>query len=305
MTKSSSKIDERAARLYLDIVENPYGSISSAELEDCHKGDGDALIDCGLLAHDNYAPLTYTLDDDTPVKLEWHPEQNAYGYFDPVSGLVTVGKKYLRNYRFDGLAFMVRLVSQIDMLSRKNPIERIDKVLWELGDIRVPEVDNIINIWFARRLQDASTLQKVNDFLKNLKSGRVILLVTTSPVSGITRSELNQYHLIELIELLDHESNLIIDPDFLENKIRGFTSVLSDSKNENVSKYNYRKIFGITVSVIGLLFSIFSWYYTPNQARDMIIGALQTWKWGAIGNDIVPPITSCPSRLPCASFRGP
>lgn len=305
MTQSSLKINERAACLYLEVVETPGGAVSSAELEDYHNGDGDVLIDCGLLVHSNDAPFTYTIDDDTTVNLEWFPEQNTYGYFSPVSGIVTVDKEYLRNYQFDGLQFMKRLVSHIDMLTQRGPTEKIEKILWELGEIRESETDSIINIWFARRLQDASTLQKVNNLLKNLDSSRFILLITTSPVSDIMRSELNQYHLIELRELLDQESKLIINIDFLEAKVKALNSAHGNSENESVSKYRHLKTLVIVGGALSLPFAVFSWIYSPSQALDIILYVFQYWGWDAVENDIFSPIIPCPSRLPCASFRGP
>ena len=51
MTQSYSKIDERSARFYMDVVETRNGSASSAELEIYHKREGDILINCGLLVH--------------------------------------------------------------------------------------------------------------------------------------------------------------------------------------------------------------------------------------------------------------
>ena len=305
MTQSSLKINERAACLYLEVVETPGGAVSSAELEDYHNGDGDILIDCGLLVHSNDAPFTYTLDDDTIVNLEWFPEKNTYGYFSPVSGIVAVDKKYLRNYQFDGLQFMNRLVSEINMLTQRRPTEKIEKILWELGDIREPKTDSIINIWFARRLQDESTLQKVNDLLKNLDSSRFIILITTSPVSDIVRSELNQYHLIDLRDLIDHESNLIINPDFFEARIQAIKSASSSSKNESVSKYSCIKKFSIVGGILGFPFAVFSWIYSPSQAFDFILYVLHFWRWEAVESGILSPIIPCPSRLPCASFRGP
>ena len=298
MTQSYSKIDERSARFYMDVVETRNGSVSSAELEIYNKREGDILINCGLLVHNGASLVAAVADDDTdtPIGLEWLPEQNAYGYYSSESGYLSVDKNHLRSYRFDGLLFAERLVSKLDMLPGSKPRERIEEILWELGKLRFPKYKKVIVVWFARRLKDPSTLQYVDRFLKNLNSSDINVIVTTSPISDIDAEKLSLYHITDINDLLDHGYGLIIDPNILRDRIESIIS----SSNTSAGKRFFRIDIGVVVGIIGLVITFLFGINSPNDINDYI----RSWK-EVLENSIESQSPPCPLALPCASFRGP
>lgn len=81
--------------------------------------------------------------DDEPVNLGWSPEQRAYGYFSPAAGWVTVDSERLQVFRFDANAFLGRVTSRLDLPRYARPAERIPRILWELGDVRLPGAEAV------------------------------------------------------------------------------------------------------------------------------------------------------------------
>lgn len=298
MTQSYSKIDERSARFYMDVVETRNGSVSSAELEIYQKREGDILINCGLLVHNGVSLVEAVGDDDTdtPIGLEWLPEQNAYGYYSSESGYLTVDKNHLRSYRFDGLLFAERLVSQLDMLPGSKPRERIEEVLWELGKLRFPKYKKVIVVWFARRLKDPYTLQCVDRFLKNLNSSYINVIITTSPISDIDTGKLDLYHITDINDLLDHEYGLVIEPSLLRDRIEGIISSLNASAGRRFFKID----IGVVIGIIGIVITVLLAINSPSDVSDYI----RSWE-DVLENSIESQSPPCPPALPCASFRGP
>lgn len=120
MTRSLSKIDERAARLIVSIVETEKARIAGAVLSDYYAASAAPLIGAGLLVPDGPVPAATSLTDhdDEPVSLQWSPEHQAYGYFSPAAGWVTVEEKRLQVYRIDPLALLQRLAAGLICRSR-------------------------------------------------------------------------------------------------------------------------------------------------------------------------------------------
>lgn len=79
MTRSSSKIDERAARLFASVLEAPTARIAGAVLHEYHATSAAGLIGAGLLVPDAPVPVATSLvdHDDEPVNLEWSPEHRG------------------------------------------------------------------------------------------------------------------------------------------------------------------------------------------------------------------------------------
>ena len=235
-------------------------------------------------------------DTDTPIELEWLPKQNAYGYYSSESGYLTVDRSHLRSYRFDGLLFAERLVSQLDMLPGSKPRERIDEVLWDLGKLRFPKYKKIIVVWFARRLRDTDTLQHVDRFLRNLNSSDINVIVTTSPISDIDAGKLNLYHITDINDLLDHEYGLIIEPSLLRDRIE---SIISSFNTSAVRRF-FNFDIGVVLTILGIFIGVFLWINSPNDVSDYI----RSWK-DVLESSIESQSPPCPLTLPCASYSGP
>lgn len=222
MTRLSSKIDERAAHLFTNIVETPQARISGTVLREYHDASADCLIDAGLLVPDAPVPVATSLvdHDDEPVNLEWSAEHRTYGYFSPAAGWVTVEQERLRVYRTDALAFLDRLASRLDLPKRNRPTERIDGVLWELGDARLPGRGGRVPIWFARRLTDQDVWRQVTAYLGGRPPADFRVVVTTSPIRRLSEGDLPRHEMIGVDDLVDLGAGLIIEPTYLAAQLK-------------------------------------------------------------------------------------
>jgi len=222
MTRFSSRIDERASRLFTRIVETREAQITGAVLRDYHAASAAPLIGAGLLVPDAPVPAATSLvdHDDEPVNLEWSPENRAYGYFSPAAGWVSVEEKRLQVYRVDAPAFLQRLTSRLDLPIKARPAERIAGVLWELGDARLPRRGRRVPVWFARRLTDRDVWRQVVAFLGGRPAADFRVMVTTSPTCGLAQADLSRHQIIALDDLVDFGAGLIIEPTFLAAQLK-------------------------------------------------------------------------------------
>lgn len=222
MTRLSSKIDERAARVFTSIVETREARISGAVLCDYHASSAVCLIGAGLLVPDAPVPVATSLvdHDDEPVNLEWSPEHCAYGYFSSAAGWVTVEQERLQAYRIDALVFLDRLASRLDLPRRTRPAERIAGALWELGDARLPGRGGRVPIWFARRLTDRDIWQQVVAYLGGRPPADFRVVVTTSPTRDLAEADLSRHEVISLDDLVDHGAGFIVEPTYLAAQLK-------------------------------------------------------------------------------------
>lgn len=222
MTRSLSKIDERAAGLFASIVETEEARIAGAVLTDYHAASAPPLIGAGLLVPDGPVPAATSLNDhdDEPVSLEWSPEHQAYGYFSPAAGWVTVEEKRLQVYRIDALAFLRRLAARLDLPVKARPAERISGILWELGDVRLQGRGGRVPVWFARRLTDRDVWRQVVAYLGGRPPADFRVVVTTSAAHGLAEAELSRHQIIALDDLMDHSAGLIIEPTYLAAQLK-------------------------------------------------------------------------------------
>jgi hypothetical protein len=222
MTRSLSKIDERAARLFASIVETEEARITGAVLTDYHSASAAPLIGAGLLVPDWPVPAATSLTDhdDEPVSLEWSPEHQAYGYFSVAAGWGTVEEKRLQVYRIDALAFLRRLAARLDLPVKARPAERISGILWELGDVRLQGRGGRVLVWFARRLTDRDVWRQVVAYLGGRPPADFRVVVTTSATHGLAEAELSRYQIIALDDLVDHSAGLIIEPTYLAAQLK-------------------------------------------------------------------------------------
>ena len=222
MTRSSSTIDERSARLFVSIVETKSARIAGAVLHDYHAASATPLIGAGLLVPDAPVPVATSLVDheDEPVNLEWSPEQRAYGYFSPAAGWVTVDSERLQVFRFDANAFLGRLTSRLDLPRSARPAERIPGHLWELGDVRLPGRGARVPIWYARRLTDRETWQQVVNYLGGRPPADFRVVVTSSATRDLAEADLSRHQFIALGDLETGGAALVIEPTYLTAQLK-------------------------------------------------------------------------------------
>ena len=222
MTRSLSKIDERAARLFISIVETEEARIAGAVLSDYHVASAKPLIGAGLLVPDGPVPAATSLTDhdDEPVSLEWSPEHRAYGYFSPAAGWVAVEEKRLQVYRIDPLALLQRLAARLDLPVKARPAERISGILWELGDVRLPGRGGRVPVWFARRLANRDVWRQVAAYLGGRPPADFRVVVTTSATPVLAEADLSRHQIIALDDLVDHSAGLIIEPTDLAAQLK-------------------------------------------------------------------------------------
>ena len=222
MTRSLSKIDERAARLLSSIIETEEARIAGAVLSNYHAASSVTLIGAGLLMPDGSVPAATSLTDhdDEPVSLEWSPEHQAYGYFSPAAGWVTVKEERLQVCRIDPLALLQRLVARLDLPAKARSAERISGILWELDNVRLPGRGGRVPVWFVRRLTNRDVWRQVVAYLCGRPPADFRVVVTTSATHGLAEAELSRHQIIALDDLVDHSTGLVIEPTYLAAQLK-------------------------------------------------------------------------------------
>src|SRR5262245_16925683 len=92
MSRLTKLIGRRAIEILLSALEAPHPIISAATLQNLPTTIGEQLISVGVLKADGHEAVAASLvdHDDVPVSLTWSESNEAYGYFSPAAGWVTV-----------------------------------------------------------------------------------------------------------------------------------------------------------------------------------------------------------------------
>jgi hypothetical protein len=216
------QLDRRAIAILFKGIETRSGRISSSVLDNHVSAKiAASLRESGLLAKDSDSsaiapPADY---DDTPIPLSWSPEGDSYGYFSSTLGWIEVETGRLVQYRIDIPAIIGSLISKVTSSSSPAPIQLLENILWEVGDVRLPRRTRRVSVWFARRLHDPSIWKQIQKLMQGRPSTDLRILLTTTPAARLPTQSVHSHFIVPVFDALEHGGSLVIDPAILAARV--------------------------------------------------------------------------------------
>jgi hypothetical protein len=176
---------DAAIRLLLELLDQRHPVLSGFALAEFHKTSGAELISAGLLVADGHEPVDSTQeDDDAPVALTSSDDSRWLGYFNPLSGWVSIDPTRLNRYRVDPEAVAGRLLGQTRRSSQARESSEIDEI-WTLGELRVPGRRRRVSVLLLRRISDPIVWQRVRKWLLQNPTHDQRVLVCAAPADRL------------------------------------------------------------------------------------------------------------------------
>jgi hypothetical protein len=138
MSKLPASLDQEAVRLLLEALEAPRPILTPAAMAGRLRELCVQLLEAKFLRQCGHeVVVTASSDhDDKPVELTWSADEEAYGYFNPASGWVTVQHADLALYVVDTDVFMDCMTDKFSMAPRPRHTALVPDHLWEIGSAR-------------------------------------------------------------------------------------------------------------------------------------------------------------------------
>ncbi len=221
MTKPEQHLDQHIIRLLLSIAETPDATISNAVLEGFHQSAGVILKATGLIQENVYDQASVSLvdHDDAPVSLIWSSENNSYGYFSPTAGWVTVPSDQLVTYGINFDVLISQLLKQFDRSEIGSPVTLLPGILWEVGDLRLPNRTRQVPVWIGRRFSDPKIWRKFSELIRNRPAPGMRAVLSLTPTDRLLERMLQGHDIIYVPDVTGHYNGFAIDPELLSARI--------------------------------------------------------------------------------------
>ena len=203
---------EAAIRLLLELLDQQQPVLSGPALADFHKTSGAELISGGLLVADGHEPVDGTREhDDAPIALTSSDHSPGLGYFNPLSGWVSIDPTRLNRYRVDREAVAGLLVGRAPRSGGRRASSVTDDV-WDLGQLRVPGRSRRVGVLLLRRISDPTVWKRVREWLIQNPSVERRVLVCAAPADRLPDDAPYGNVLVSLADVLDMDGGLVLDP---------------------------------------------------------------------------------------------
>ncbi len=228
-------------QLVQSILQTPDAVITSAALDGFHGRSAAPLKASGVLRPDGYqlAAVSHSDHDDEAVTLIWSPEQGGYGYFNVEKGWVSVPSQSLQTYAVDMETFLGRLCCRLDLSANVCPVERVEGLLWEIGDVRLPGRSRRSPVWFARRLADSDAWDQVGRYLSCHPPADFRVVVSASPIPQFSQAEISRHDFIQIQDIDADDAGLVIEPSSLAAQITSGASSNWDEPVRHASGFRH------------------------------------------------------------------
>ena len=223
----ATAIDRKVVELLLSVLESPSAKISGSLLSDYHPKQQAQLLAANLLKHCGHAPVAVSLadHDDEPVLLTWSGEHEAYGYFSPSAGWITIPNERLAIFGVNYPAVLAQMMVQFDLASRGGATALVSDVLWEMGDARIGRRKARLSIWFARRLSDSAVWRQIADAASRRPVTPIRILLTSTSSTRLPDQPIPGHLVVPVGDVIDFGAGLAIRPDILTARLDGTPSV--------------------------------------------------------------------------------
>ena len=140
----------------------------------------------------------------SPIALSWFPEFDGYGYLNQLAEVVRVPPERIAYYRVDVPAVIELLVSPLLGSAKFSPVQFIDNVLWETGDVRIDGRSKRVPMWFARRINDPAEWEKVRAFARDRPAAGLRIILTSTPSDRLPERPPGGHVIIPALDVLAH-----------------------------------------------------------------------------------------------------
>jgi hypothetical protein len=163
-----------------DVLEDEYGAIVAAAIEELPSGVASALLATAALERCAARRTALVADDDGPrfVDLVWYPDRNVYGYFGAADGHVVLAPDAQVVFRINLPLWFGRLSACLDLTNASRPTEIVPDHAWDIGDLWITR-QRKTPVLFVRRLDLSATFEALRVALAK-RAGRSGGLILTS-----------------------------------------------------------------------------------------------------------------------------
>ncbi|MCR0985280.1 hypothetical protein [Roseomonas populi] len=186
-------------------------------------GETALLCEAGLLVpdgHENVAVVPGD-DDDVPVSLFWSDRLGGLAAFSATCGPLRVPPEQLVRRRVDVAAVLASMMGGLELPSCWQPIERVDGLAWELGEVRLNNGPQRNSLWFARRLSDRVVQKQVKAALLARPHPRLRVLLTSSRGERLDDLELPGTSVVPMRDVLTTPDAPAVSGEILGARISG------------------------------------------------------------------------------------
>ncbi len=208
--------DREQVNLLLRLLEARELVYTYSALVDYFGPPGQALVDAGLIVPAGFDRMVAD-DAGEPFDVEVDPFRGL-GYHSPFRGWVPVEKPQLQRYRPDlAVIFGMLLGDELIELPR-GPLEFDAGLCWQIGRMRLLRT-GLVDVLFARRLDDRDAYENVRIALENRPSAKLRLLLTSTqrlPAAGLPMTKL-----VPIVDVLSSSEPSRIDGEILRARFAG------------------------------------------------------------------------------------
>ncbi len=160
-------------------------------------------------------------DDDVPVSLFWSDTLGGLAAFSPTVGPVLVPAEQLVRRRVDVSAVLMGMAATLDLPTGWQPHQRVEGLVWELGDVRLGSRPQRHSLWFVRRLGDRAVQQQVQAAIAARPHPRLRVLLTSSRGERLDGFALPGTSVAPLRDVLATQDALCVSSEVLSARISG------------------------------------------------------------------------------------
>ena len=221
MTRSSLKIDRRAAKLIRTIAETPSGRISHSALMTYYPVQGEQLVKAGLLKPVQGERATTSLvdHDDEPVNLIWSAEHGGYGYFSPNAGWIEVDADELVTFELQFEQLIALALSGLDCPLATRPVTLIPGLLWEIGGCRLPGRAKKVPVWIARGLSNSKIWQEFKAKTQMRPSPGLRIVLSLGPETALPTVHVSGHEIVAIESVASTETGFLVDANMLAARV--------------------------------------------------------------------------------------
>lgn len=221
MTRSSLKIDRRAAKLIWTIAETPSGRISHSALMTYYPVQGEQLVKASLLKPvQGERAITSLVDhDDEPVNLIWSGEHDGYGYFSPNAGWIEADADELVTFELQFEQLIALALSGLDCPLATRPVTLIPGLLWEIGDCRLPGRAKKVPVWIARGLSNSKIWHEFKAKTQTRPSPSLRAVLSLGPETALPTVHVSGHEIVSVESVANTGTGFLVDANVLAARV--------------------------------------------------------------------------------------
>jgi hypothetical protein len=228
------------------------------------------LLDLGLLIPDGHETTTTSLadHDDVPVTATWSAEHQAFGYFRPDAGWVTVPADRLVTHRIAFEKLLHQMVAPLFGSKRITLAPLLPDLLWEVGDVKLLGRSKRVPLWIGRRFSDAAVWRQFTDIVQARPAPGLRIVLSLTPGDRLPALTLRGHSIVPFEDVMQHANGMKIDPELL--------AALVASGSQQGNELIIMAADGASVTVRGRRYT-----FSGSKQRAIIRHLFEAWKSGA------------------------